>query len=107
MSQLYEEMTQGLSEAESFMKGERNGFRAHVPSSVDVKEIRGRLGMSQERFSRTFGFSVDAVRHWESRRRTPEASTRAFLKVIAKHPRLVMEALAAGNSGPTTDRVSS
>lgn len=97
MSDLFREMTQGLAEAGSYMEGKREGFRAHVPESIDVRRIRGKLGMSQERFSRTFGFSVDAVRHWEANRRTPEAPARAFLKVIEHNPTLVMEALAASS----------
>jgi hypothetical protein len=44
-------------------------------------------------FSDTFGFSLDAVKHWEGGRRTPESSARAFLTVIAKNPGAVIEAL--------------
>ncbi len=94
MSQLFEEMMQGLGEAQAFLEGERKGFIAHVPESVDVKGLRSRLRMSQSEFSSAFGFSVDAVRHWEAHRRTPEASARAFLKVIEFNPQMVVTALA-------------
>ncbi len=95
MSQIFEDLMQGLGEVEQYIKGERRGFKTHVPSSVDVKALRAKLGMSQGEFAGTFGFSVDAVRHWEARRRTPEASARAFLKVIAANPQIVIAALAA------------
>jgi putative transcriptional regulator len=49
--------------------------------------------MTQARFSDTFGFSLDAVKHWEGGRRTPESSARAFLTVIAKNPAAVVAAL--------------
>jgi hypothetical protein len=49
--------------------------------------------MTQARFSDTFGFSLDAVKHWEGGRRTPESSARAFLTVIAKNPNAVIAAL--------------
>ena len=102
MSQLFEEMMQGLVEADAYMEGERKGFTAHVPESVDVKGLRGKLRMSQAQFSSAFGFSVDAVRHWESKRRTPEASARAFLKVIEFNPEMVVTALArvGGSASP-------
>jgi len=58
-----------------------------------VKGIRKRLKMTQARFSDTFGFSLDAVKHWEGGRRTPESSARAFLTVIAKNPTAVIAAL--------------
>jgi hypothetical protein len=49
--------------------------------------------MTQSRFSDTFGFSLDAVKHWEGGRRTPESSARAFLTVIARNPNAVIAAL--------------
>jgi putative transcriptional regulator len=64
-----------------------------VPAHIDVKSIRKRLKMTQAGFSDTFGFSLDAVKHWEGGRRTPEASARAFLTVIAKNPKAVIAAL--------------
>ena len=49
--------------------------------------------MTQAGFSDAFGFSLDAVKHWEGGRRTPEASARAFLTVIARNPNAVISAL--------------
>ncbi len=59
-----------------------------------MRGIRTRLHFSQGRFADAFGLSVDAVRHWESGRRNPEAAARALLLVIAHDPHLVMRALA-------------
>jgi hypothetical protein len=36
-----------------------------VPTDVDVKAIRGRLNMARSKFSDIFGFSLDAVKHWD------------------------------------------
>ena len=52
------------------------------------------LRLSQGRFADRFGLSVDAVRHWESGRRQPEAAARALLIVIAVDPEFVMRSLA-------------
>jgi putative transcriptional regulator len=93
MSKLFEEMAQGTTEARAYMEGERKGFKVTLPSEVDVKAIRKRLSMTQARFSDTFGFSLDAVKHWEGGRRTPESSARAFLTVIASNPQAVISAL--------------
>jgi putative transcriptional regulator len=49
--------------------------------------------MTQARFSQIFGFSLDAVKHWEGGRRTPESSARAFFTVIARNPQAVIKAL--------------
>jgi putative transcriptional regulator len=94
MSKLFEEMAQGTAEARAYMEGERQGYRVTLPESIDVRGIRNRLHFSQGRFAAAFGLSVDAVRHWESGRRNPEAAARALLMVIAHDPQFVMRALA-------------
>ena len=57
----FEQMTDGLNDVEAFLAGVQEGFKTHVPQEVDVKAIRNRLGMTQARFSDTFGFSLDAM----------------------------------------------
>ncbi|MBB5061321.1 putative transcriptional regulator [Granulicella aggregans] len=98
MSKLFEEMAQGTAEARAYMEGERKGYKVTLPESIDVRGIRNRLHFSQGRFADAFGLSVDAVRHWESGRRNPEAAARALLMVIAHDPQLVMKALAQPES---------
>ena len=112
MKSQFEQMMDGLNDVESFLAGEREGFKAHVPQEVDVKAIRNRLGMTQARFSSTFGFSLDAIKHWEGGRRTPEAPARTLLTVIDRNPAAVLTALnpaafaaAVGSSKPTTVHV--
>lgn len=95
MKTQFERMMDGLNDVEAFLAGERGGFKAHVPKDVDVKAIRNRLGMTQARFSATFGFSLDAIKHWEGGRRTPEAPARTLLTVIDKDPVAVLTALRA------------
>jgi putative transcriptional regulator len=103
MKTQFEQMMNGLNDVEAFLTGEHVGFKAHVPEEVDVKAIRTRLGMTQARFSNTFGFSLDAIKHWEGGRRIPEAPARTLLTVIDKNPAAVLTALnpaALGSSKP-------
>ncbi len=93
MKSAFDSMMGGLDDVESYLAGETKGFKVHLPEVVDVKEIRGHLHMTQSKFSDCFGFSLDAVKHWEGGRRKPEASARAFLTVIAKNPEMVIAAL--------------
>ena len=83
----------GLDEADAFLAGQTAGSKVSVPAEVNVKRIRQGLKMTQSRFSAAFGFSLDAVKHWEGGRRVPESSARAFLTVIARNPGAVIEAL--------------
>src|ERR1700677_3728061 len=109
MKTQFEQMMDGLNDVEAFLAGEQEGFKAYVPQEVDVKAIRNRLGMTQAKFSNTFGFSLDAIKHWEGGRRTPEAPARTLLTVIDKNPAAVLTApnpaafaAAVGSSKPTT-----
>ena len=112
MKTQFDQMMDGLNDVEAFLAGDQEGFKAHVPHDVDVKAIRNRLGMTQTSFSNTFGFSLDAIKHWEGGRRTPEAPARTLLTVIDKNPAAVLTALnpaafaaAVGFSKPTTVHV--
>ncbi len=93
MKTAFDTLKAGLDEVEAFLAGETAGYMVNLPAKVDVKRIRKHLKMTQARFSDTFGFSLDAVKHWEGGRRTPESSARAFLTVIAKNPAAVVAAL--------------
>jgi putative transcriptional regulator len=93
MKTAFEELMTELDEVKAFLAGERKGFKVHVPDEVDVKSIRHKLNMTQSRFSETFGFSLDAIKHWEGGRRTPEAPARTLLTVIDKNPAAVITAL--------------
>ena len=110
MTEMFQDLMTGLEEVEGFLAGERSGYKVTLPEEIDVKRIRKNLKMTQARFSDTFGFSLDAVKHWEGGRRTPEASARAFLIVIAKNPVAVITALhstqpkSARKHGPTIGR---
>lgn len=69
--------------------------RRDPPDAVNVKEIRERLGLSQEEFATRFGFDAASLRNWEQQRTVPERAVRAFFKVIQENPIAVEAALAA------------
>src|SRR4029077_16774415 len=108
MKTQFEQMMDGLNDVEAFLAGEQEGFKANVPRDVDVKAIRNRLGMTQARFSDTFGFSTDAIQHCAGGRRTPAAPAPPLLPVIGRNPAAASNALvrapfaaAVGSSNPT------
>jgi putative transcriptional regulator len=87
----------GLEEALLIAKGEADPatYRIHVPEIVDVKAIRMKQKLSQEKFAMRYGFTVWAVREWEQGRRQPERAARVLLKVIEREPAAVKRALDA------------
>jgi len=97
----FSKVMRGLEEVKGYLEGEREGYRVTVPPTVDVKSIRKGLKMTQVAFSDSFGFSLDAVKHWEGGRRTPEVPARAYLTVIQRNPAAVLEALRPDESAVT------
>lgn len=62
-------------------------------AAVDVCAIREKLGLTQEQFAIRYALDVDAVRNWETGRRTPDTAARSYLRAIAGNPAAVEEAL--------------
>ena len=69
--------------------------RIVLPDAVDVKRIRTKAGMSQAEFARAFCINPRTLQEWEQGRRKPDATTRAYLAVIAKKRKAVLKALAS------------
>jgi putative transcriptional regulator len=87
---------QGAREALAYARGDANpdDFRVHIPSDVDVKGIRSRLGLSQSEFAQRYGLTAARVRDWEQGRSKPDSAARAYLIVIEKDPAAVERALS-------------
>jgi putative transcriptional regulator len=71
-----------------------NTRRIVPPDEVDVKRIRTKARMSQTEFARAFCINPRTLQEWEQGRRKPDATTRAYLAVIAKNREAVLAALA-------------
>jgi putative transcriptional regulator len=69
--------------------------RIVLPDEVDVKRIRTKAGMSQTEFARAFCINPRTLQEWEQGRRKPDATTRAYLAVIAKNREAVLDALVS------------
>jgi len=72
----------GLREAIAVARGEEKPARLHAPAEIDVKAIRKKTGLSQERFAYFYGFTVDQIRAWEQERARPLGGVRAYLVLI-------------------------
>lgn len=61
----------------------------------DVRAVRAKLAKSQTEFALMIGVSVATLQSWEQGRRHPEGPARALLRVAARSPKAVAEALAS------------
>lgn len=94
----FDKIMAGVGDMKAIVEGKADpkSYRVHVPAQIDVKAIRARTGLSQDRFANRFGFSAATLRDWEQGRRQPEPTARVLLTVIDREPEAVERALAGG-----------
>jgi len=63
-----------------------------------AKIIRRALKLSQEEFAAAYQISIGTLRDWEQNRSQPDKAARSYLKVIAREPEVVRNALKS--AGP-------
>ena len=93
MSELFDSIKQGLTEAIEFSQGESKTAIVHEFSPIDIKSVRVKVGMTQVEFSLAFGISLGTLRHWERGDRKPHGPALVLLNVVAKEPEAVLRAL--------------
>jgi putative transcriptional regulator len=68
----------------------------HLKRVPQVKVMRRALHLTQEEFAQRFHIPLGTLRDWEQGKTQPDQAARAYLKVIARNPKAVLEALNAG-----------
>ena len=66
---------------------------ARMKPTSRARLIRRALSLSQEEFATRFAIPLGTLRDWEQGRKEPDAAARAYLRVIARNPAAVAEAL--------------
>ena len=89
----FRDLLRSIDQAREIHKGKRAPSRVFKFKPIEVKKIRDKLHVSQPEFAVMIGVSVATLRNWEQGRTVPEGAARALLKVAAKKPRAVLEAL--------------
>ena len=92
---------EGLEQAIAWTQGENEQARlgevnTSDTATIDVRDIRRSMGLSQSQFAARFGLPPATLRNWEQGRAYPDAPARVLLAVIAKHPDAVQDALDRG-----------
>ena len=89
----FDRIAEGLTEALAIARGEAKPARLHIPAEIDVRAIRKRTSLSQDDFATAFGFTINQIRDWEQGRARPLGGVRAYLLIIARDPKRVLELL--------------
>ena len=91
----FDELIKSVREAGKIKRDEMPSSRSFMFRPDDIKKIRSKLGLSQSEFALLIGVSVSTLQNWEQGRRHPEGPARALLRIAAKNPEAVLEALGS------------
>jgi putative transcriptional regulator len=89
----FQALLSSVREAGRIRRGSLKPSRMTLFRPADVKAVRAKLGASQTEFALMIGVSVATLQNWEQGRRTPDGPALALLRVAAKNPKAVAEAL--------------
>jgi putative transcriptional regulator len=89
----FQELLTSVRQAGRIRRGTSRPSRTTTFDPADVQAIRARLGASQSEFALMIGVSVATLRNWEQGRRIPDGPALALLRVAARNPKAVIQAL--------------
>jgi len=90
--ELFDELMESVKQGGAILRGKR-AAREKEFDAPDVAAIREEYGLSQAKFAALMGISVRTLQNWEQGRRHPHGPAQVLLRVAAKHPGAVLDAV--------------
>lgn len=87
---LFEELKASIKQGGKILKGKNKPSREFDFENPDPKEIRAKLGLSQNKFATLLGISTSTLQNWEQGRRKPDGPAKILLNVAARYPEAVL-----------------
>lgn len=91
--ELFNELVESVREAGAILREEAEPARETSFEEPEVGAIREEYGLSQAKFAALLGISVRTLQNWEQGRRHPQGPARVLLRVAARHPRAILDAV--------------
>jgi putative transcriptional regulator len=95
---LFTELLESVREGGAILRGRMKPSRVFRFEEPDVRAVREGYGLSQSKFAALMGISPATLRNWEQGRRKPEGSARVLLRVVARHPEAVLDAVGGASN---------
>lgn len=101
MSKAYTRIRTGLEQAIANAAGESVEVVLHYPATQtetgaepdSITATRQRCGLSETEFAKALRISPRTLRLWENGQRKPTGTAETLLKIVARHPEVLREAL--------------
>jgi len=91
----FKDLLKSIDEFRAIKAGKRKPSRVITVTPLEVKAIRKKLHVSQTQFAMLIGVSAATLRNWEQGRTYPEGAARVLLRIAARRPQAVLEALGS------------
>ncbi len=90
---MFDELMTSVQEMDQIVKNEKVASRRFEYPDPEVKAIRERMGVPQEKFALILGVSKRTVENWEQGRRHPTGAARSLLRIVEADPEHALKAL--------------
>ena len=91
--ELFQTLLTSVQQADAIISGTANPERISSFAEPEVKAVRAKTGLTQEKFAMMVGVSKRTLENWEQGRRYPTGPARALLKILDADPVGAMKAL--------------
>ncbi len=92
-AELFNELVASVKEGSAILHAEQEASRTFHLDPLDIKRIREGYKLTQAQFAAMLGISVRTLHNWEQGRRVPEGPAMVLLRVAARHPEAVLDAV--------------
>lgn len=92
-NEMFNELLASVQEMDKIVQGEKTAARVTEFPEPEVKVIREKIGLSQNRFAMLIGVSKRTLENWEQGRRHPTGPAKALLRILDADPEHAVRAL--------------
>lgn len=85
------EILEGLREIKAHKAGKVRLRTRELKEPSSAQDIRKKLGLSQDAFAGLIGVSTRTLQDWEQGRRKPQGPAKALLRIVEKHPEVLVD----------------
>ena len=91
--EMFNELLASVEEMDCITKGKAKPGRQFNFDEPEVKAIRAKIGMTQNKFAALIGVSQRTLENWEQGRRHPTGPAKALLKIVDADPESALRTL--------------
>ena len=91
--EMFSELLASVEQADEIIKSNKKPSREFHFDEPQVKAIREKTGLTQNRFAMMIGVSKRTIENWEQGRRQPTGPARALLKLVDADPEYALKSL--------------